>query len=97
MSLKRKMIAFAAVAGMALAAGSAAPALSPVVSPDKFDTERQPMSARDIQAWLDQAGSTNQLPPNCWKEYSPFTGQCIAIICEINGQLVILSDDCDAD
>lgn len=96
MSFKRSMIALMAVAGLAVAGGSGALATGQASEAAKFDIDRQPLSSREIQVWLERAGNTEQLPDNCWKQYSPITGECIAVVCLVGGQLVLLPDGCDA-
>ncbi|MAZ91069.1 MAG: hypothetical protein CMF76_03775 [Maricaulis sp.] len=63
--------------------------------PVKITTVQHRLSARDIDAILTEAGRDSLLPDNCWYQYSPFTGECIAVICEVGGVWEIMPGDCD--
>ena len=98
--ISRKTLAgLAVVGGLALALGPASLAsapseLEPAAAPHKQPVEADRLSSAEIAALLDgRAGA--DLPDNCWIEYSPFTGQCTAVICEVGGIWVILPDDCE--
>ena len=98
------MIAAAGLGAAAFADGAEAPEQTNISSsepavfagePVKITTVQHRLSARDIDAILTEAGRDSLLPDNCWYQYSPFTGECIAVICEVGGVWEIMPGDCD--
>jgi hypothetical protein len=75
------------VAAMALAAGPSAIA-SGGDAPALADTAQPRMlSAAELEAY--RTGRANTIPDNCWVETSPFTNQCIGVVCIEEGFWVL--------
>ncbi|SDM48647.1 hypothetical protein [Maricaulis salignorans] len=75
------------VAALALVAGPSAIASGGDALASADAPQPRMLSAAELQAY--RTGRANTVPDNCWVETSPFTNQCIGVVCIEEGFWVL--------